>query len=209
MNPTEAERHCGKLVKWDDSRGFGFVEPSDGGKNIFVHIKDIRPGERRPTIGDTVYYEIGVGNQEKPKAINAFIAGVRPLQRASSSPSITHSPRLPRRSLRRREVRAYFMAFMLISLCAVYPISCAGRFVANLVYGGGNASPVPTDYYRPVPEEQRLIKGNISYTNGDRYYHTPGMRDYDITEINESRGERWFRTEAEARAAGWRRAPGE
>ena len=49
-----------------------------------------------------------------------------------------------------------------------------------------------------------IIKGNIS-ANG-RIYHVPGARHYDITRINEARGERWFCSEAEARAAGWRRA---
>ncbi|MBR2656326.1 MAG: thermonuclease family protein [Loktanella sp.] len=48
------------------------------------------------------------------------------------------------------------------------------------------------------------IKGNIS-SNG-RIYHRPGNRDYDRTVINEAQGERWFCSEAEARAAGWRAA---
>jgi hypothetical protein len=48
------------------------------------------------------------------------------------------------------------------------------------------------------------IKGNIS-RNGERIYHVPGMRDYERTRINERAGERWFCTEDEARAAGWRR----
>ena len=46
------------------------------------------------------------------------------------------------------------------------------------------------------------IKGNIS-DNG-RIYHVPGSRYYAATRISEARGERWFCTEAEARAAGWR-----
>lgn len=48
------------------------------------------------------------------------------------------------------------------------------------------------------------IKGNLS-DNG-RVYHLPGQRDYDRTRIDTTRGERWFCTEDEARAAGWRRA---
>ena len=49
-----------------------------------------------------------------------------------------------------------------------------------------------------------LIKGNIS-RNG-RIYHAPGQEYYARTRIDVSRGERWFCTEAEARAAGWRRS---
>jgi micrococcal nuclease len=46
------------------------------------------------------------------------------------------------------------------------------------------------------------IKGNIS-ANG-KIYHLPGSADYDRTRIDESRGERWFCSVAEAQAAGWR-----
>ena len=49
------------------------------------------------------------------------------------------------------------------------------------------------------------IKGNISRT-GARIYHVPGGRSYDRTRIDTSKGEQWFCTEAQAEAAGWRRA---
>jgi hypothetical protein len=48
------------------------------------------------------------------------------------------------------------------------------------------------------------IKGNVS-SNG-RIYHLPGQRYYSATRINPLNGERWFCSEAEARAAGWRRS---
>ncbi len=47
------------------------------------------------------------------------------------------------------------------------------------------------------------IKGNIN-SKGDKIYHAPGMRSYGATKINESKGERWFCSEKDARAAGWR-----
>ena len=46
------------------------------------------------------------------------------------------------------------------------------------------------------------IKGNIS-RNG-RIYHPPWSPWYDKTAINVAKGERWFCSEAEAVAAGWR-----
>lgn len=49
------------------------------------------------------------------------------------------------------------------------------------------------------------IKGNIG-SGGDRVYHTPESPDWERTRIDESRGERWFCDEREARAAGWRKA---
>lgn len=50
-----------------------------------------------------------------------------------------------------------------------------------------------------------LIKGNIS-SSGEKIYHIPSGQFYDRTVITESKGERWFCTEAEARAAGWRKS---
>ena len=50
------------------------------------------------------------------------------------------------------------------------------------------------------------IKGNISRKSARRIYHVPGDSDYARTRISRSHGERWFCTESEARAAGWRRA---
>jgi hypothetical protein len=49
-----------------------------------------------------------------------------------------------------------------------------------------------------------VIKGNISASG--RIYHMPGDDSYAKTGINLAKGERWFCTEAEAQAAGWRRA---
>ena len=54
----------------------------------------------------------------------------------------------------------------------------------------------------PPPDAGCRIKGNVS-GNG-RIYHLPGSRWYARTRIDTDRGERWFCSEAAARAAGWR-----
>lgn len=63
--------------------------------------------------------------------------------------------------------------------------------------GGGGTS----DAHKPGCD----IKGNIG-ASGERIYHVPGGRWYGQTRINPAKGERWFCSEAEAKAAGWRRA---
>ena len=47
------------------------------------------------------------------------------------------------------------------------------------------------------------VKGAISEA-GERVYHLPGGERYDPTEIDLTKGERWFCTEANAIAAGWK-----
>jgi endonuclease YncB( thermonuclease family) len=53
------------------------------------------------------------------------------------------------------------------------------------------------------PSGDCKIKGNIN-AKGDRIYHVPGSKWYDKAKIDESKGERWFCSESEAVAAGWR-----
>ncbi|MBX5221410.1 succinoglycan biosynthesis protein exoi [Rhizobium sp. NLR8a] len=50
------------------------------------------------------------------------------------------------------------------------------------------------------------IKGNVSINTGERIFHVPGQRRYAETKISPQYGERWFCTEAEAWAAGWRKS---
>ncbi|MDP8255206.1 MAG: thermonuclease family protein [Candidatus Alcyoniella australis] len=67
---------------------------------------------------------------------------------------------------------------------------------------GGEAMPTPS----PTPADRScLIKGNIN-SRGEKIYHLPGMQYYAQTVIDESSGERWFCTEEEAIAAGWRKS---
>ncbi len=49
------------------------------------------------------------------------------------------------------------------------------------------------------------IKGNIS-SKKEKIYHVEGCGSYNATQIDTSAGERWFCSEAEAQAAGWRKA---
>lgn len=55
------------------------------------------------------------------------------------------------------------------------------------------------------PSKACRIKGNITMS-GERIYHVPGQPYYDATRIDTAKGERWFCSEAQARAAGWRKS---
>jgi micrococcal nuclease len=56
-----------------------------------------------------------------------------------------------------------------------------------------------------TPPPGCLIKGNISL-DGEKIYHVPGGKYYEQTVIEPEKGERWFCSEAEALAAGWRKS---
>ncbi|WP_444861203.1 sunset domain-containing protein [Bradyrhizobium diazoefficiens] len=50
-----------------------------------------------------------------------------------------------------------------------------------------------------------LIKGTIE-RSGERIYHQPGQASYELIDMTKKRSERWFCSEAEAEATGWRKA---
>lgn len=50
-----------------------------------------------------------------------------------------------------------------------------------------------------------LIKGNIS-VSGEKIYHMPGQKYFDKTQVDETKGEKWFCSEGDAVAAGWRKS---
>ena len=50
-------------VKWfNDAKGFGFITPEDGGKDLFVHFSAIQSsGFKSVKEGDKVTFEVGQG----------------------------------------------------------------------------------------------------------------------------------------------------
>lgn len=78
--------------------------------------------------------------------------------------------------------------------------------MAVIALSGLKNSPPPSPG-QLIPRPGCVIKGNISISTGKKLYHLPGMQDYERTRIDPSKGERWFCTEAEAKANGWQKAP--
>ncbi|MFT6925230.1 MAG: uncharacterized membrane protein YsdA (DUF1294 family)/cold shock CspA family protein [Psychromonas sp.] len=64
----------GKILNWNDDKGFGFVEPNGGGERAFVHIKAFRPDARRPVNGEVILYELVRENKNRYKADNITFA---------------------------------------------------------------------------------------------------------------------------------------
>jgi CspA family cold shock protein len=59
------------VVKWfNPARGYGFIAPTDGSKDVFVHISEVeRAGLRTLVEGQKVRFEIA-DNRGKPAATN-------------------------------------------------------------------------------------------------------------------------------------------
>jgi len=75
-------RFDGVLRSWNDERGFGFLEPVQGGEQVFVHIKAFPPAVGRPQLNQAYSFEVEVSPKGK-RAKN--VQAVR--QTASRRPS--------------------------------------------------------------------------------------------------------------------------
>ena len=82
-------RYKGQLTTWKDDRGFGFIKPDGGGKEIFLHISVLPRASRRPAVGDTILYEKVTEPDGKVRAAKASIECVTPSPRRTTSPIST------------------------------------------------------------------------------------------------------------------------
>lgn len=69
-------RFEGIVKSWNDDRGFGFIQPTQGGQDIFVHIKAFPSGTGRPTPNLKVSFEVETGKDGKKRALS--VQFVRP-----------------------------------------------------------------------------------------------------------------------------------
>jgi cold shock CspA family protein len=79
----------GTLSKWNDDRGFGFITPTQGGPEVFVHISAFPKDGRRPTIGEHLTFEIEMDRDGKTRAKN-LLCPTRPAVRTTHKPRAYH-----------------------------------------------------------------------------------------------------------------------
>lgn len=70
-------RFDGIIKTWDDERGFGFIEPTQGGQEIFVHIKAFHGLRGRPQTQQRVSFEVELGPQGKKRAAKVELVQAR------------------------------------------------------------------------------------------------------------------------------------
>jgi uncharacterized membrane protein YsdA (DUF1294 family)/cold shock CspA family protein len=70
-------RTKGKMTRWNDEKGFGFVTPRSGGKQVFVHITAFSNRKRRPELNELVTYALSADKDGRPCAVRATLPGDR------------------------------------------------------------------------------------------------------------------------------------
>jgi len=111
----------GILAKWNDDRGFGFITPTKGGPEVFVHASEFPKNGRRPTVGERLIFEIEIDSAGKKRAKNLLFPRRPPEPPARQSIS------------RRSEKPAFFsrvIALVVVGALAYYGYSEYSRRVA-------------------------------------------------------------------------------
>jgi uncharacterized membrane protein YsdA (DUF1294 family)/cold shock CspA family protein len=76
-------RFNGTIKSWNDERGFGFIAPTQGGPDVFVHIKAFNTFPGRPQVNQRVSFQVRPGPQGKRRAVDVEFIGVKRIARAS------------------------------------------------------------------------------------------------------------------------------
>ncbi|MGF1758754.1 DUF1294 domain-containing protein [Photobacterium sagamiensis] len=67
----------GKIVEWNDQKGYGFIAPNSGYGRIFLHIKALKNRNVRPKLNDLVSFEITKDEQKRNNATNVILTNAR------------------------------------------------------------------------------------------------------------------------------------
>ena len=84
-------RFEGRLAQWNDERGFGFIEPTQGGEPVFVHISAFpaagRGAQARPRVGERLSFEMDVDARGRKQALRVARPAV-PAMGSGASPRV-------------------------------------------------------------------------------------------------------------------------
>jgi CspA family cold shock protein len=74
----------GTILRFDDVRGYGFIEPADGSEDVFVHANDFGDSRHMVRAGLRVQYEVAQSDRG-PKVASISIIGSPPESRRNAS----------------------------------------------------------------------------------------------------------------------------
>ncbi len=112
-------RRHGTLTRWNEARGFGFIEPAQGTHELFVHVSAFPRGEQ-PVVGQMLSFTVVDGSDGRPRAIDVRTPG-------SASRTTERRPP-PSSTARSNPVRAVAaLVLVLVAGAVVY-----GRFAGSL-----------------------------------------------------------------------------
>jgi len=83
-------RTSGKITHWNPDKGYGFITPETGAKQVFVHISAFNSRIPPPRLNELVTFIPATDKQGRPSAEQVFRAGETP--RIETLPSVKPRP---------------------------------------------------------------------------------------------------------------------
>ena len=114
----------GSLSSWNDARGFGYIESTQGGEPIFVHVSAWPKGAGRPQLQQVVSFEVELG----PKGKRA--KNVRRLLPRRASQQTLRSSRAPWGTATLFAIPAFVLVYLLAAVFWKPPLWAAALYVA-------------------------------------------------------------------------------
>jgi uncharacterized membrane protein YsdA (DUF1294 family)/cold shock CspA family protein len=78
-------RFSGRIGRWDDARGFGFIDPDGGGDPVFVHARAFDRAGTPKTVGLQVSFAVERGRDGRKRAARVATHHAKPSARRPSS----------------------------------------------------------------------------------------------------------------------------
>ena len=117
-------RFDGTLNSWNDERGFGYIESTQGGEPIFVHASAWPLGSARPQLNQTVSFEVDRGQKGK-RAKNVQLLRAR----AKTKPT-ERADRAQWGGATLFAIPAFLLLYVAIAILWKTPLWVAGLYVA-------------------------------------------------------------------------------
>ena len=74
----------GRVIEWNDERGFGFIVQNGASERTFLHVSAFRKSRERPCLGSLVTYEIRRDEKGRLQAVAAELIGGKPFIQSSA-----------------------------------------------------------------------------------------------------------------------------
>lgn len=117
-------RFDGTLSSWNDERGFGYIESTQGGEPIFVHASAWPQGSGRPQLNQTVSFEVEVGPKGK-RAKNVQLIRARPTGKPAGETS-----RAQWGGATLFAIPAFLLLYVVMAILWKTPLWVAGLYLA-------------------------------------------------------------------------------
>ena len=125
--------HYGNIKKWNDERGFGFIQEEQTNTEYFAHISSFTPKTPRPQIGERVIFDTITSDKGRKEAKNIYyLERPKPQNRRADSQK------------NHRETSNNRMLPLLESLLSILVIAGIGYFIYNKFFTEKSSSNIST-----------------------------------------------------------------